>query len=75
MAENYEVKGTTTVIRATSRVAIKIRDNYFTVEHMEERSIPDVDGVDMSAERASLWNAVNGVTDDQIEQIYLANKK
>lgn len=67
---DYEVKGITTTIRATSRVAIKRGDNFFTVEHMEERSIPDVEGIDMDAERKDLWNAVNGVTDGQVEEIY-----
>jgi len=71
---DYEIKGTTTTIRATSRVAIKRGDNYFTVEHMEERSIPDVDGIDMNAERHDLWNVVNGIVDDQIDEIYEATK-
>lgn len=71
----YEVKGITTTIRATSRVAIKCGENFFTVEHMEERSIPDVEGVDMVAERKNLWEVVNSTVDDKVAEIYEMNKK
>ena len=72
----YEVKGVTTKITATSRVAIKIRDNYYTVECSEERSIPDVEGVDIEKERQALFDDVNATVDGQIEDIYNTfNKK
>ena len=72
----YEVKGVTTKITATSRVAIKIRDNYYTVECSEERSIPDVEGVDIDKERQALFDDVNATVDGQIEDIYNTfNKK
>ena len=73
----YEPKGITTTIRATSRVAVKIRENYYTVEQMEERAIPDIEGIDLDAENKALWNSVNKQCDDQIEQIYdmVQNKK
>lgn len=65
----YESKAIITTIKATSRVAIKIRDNYFTVEFSEERSIPDIDGVDIDEERALLFDDVNAVVDNQCEEI------
>ena len=72
----YEVKGITTKITATSRVAIKIKDNYYTVECSEERSIPDVEGVDIDKERQALFDDVNATVDGQIEDIYNTfNKK
>ena len=72
----YEVKGVPTKITATSRVAIKIRDNYYTVECSEERSIPDVEGVDIEKERQALFDDVNATVDGQIEDIYNTfNKK
>ena len=72
----YEVKGVTTKITATSRVAIKIKDNYYTVECSEERSIPDVEGVDIEKERQALFDDVNATVDGQIEDIYNTfNKK
>ena len=72
----YEVKGVTTKVTATSRVAIKIKDNYYTVECSEERSIPDVEGVDIEKERQALFDDVNATVDGQIEDIYNTfNKK
>jgi hypothetical protein len=65
----YESKAIVTKINATSRVAIKIRDNYYTVEYSEERSIPDVDGIDVEQERLLLFDAVNSVVDAQAEDI------
>lgn len=67
--EDYEVKAKTTKINAVSRVAIKIKDNYYTVEYSEERTIPDVDGVILKEERAALFDAVNAVVDAQAEDI------
>lgn len=67
--EGYEVKAKTTKINAVSRVAIKIKDNYYTVEYSEERTIPDVDGVILKEERAALFDAVNAVVDAQAEDI------
>ena len=71
----YEVKGVPTKITATSRVAIKIKDNYYTVECSEERSIPDVEGVDIEKERQALFDDVNSTVDMQIEDIYNTFKK
>ena len=72
----YKVKGISTKITATSRVAIKIKDNYYTVECSEERSIPDVEGVDIEKERQALFDDVNATVDGQIEDIYNTfNKK
>ena len=71
----YEVKGITTKITATSRVAIKIKDNYYTVECSEDRSIPDVEGVDIEKERQALFDDINATVDRQIEDIYNTFKK
>ena len=62
-------------ISATSRASIKIRDSYYTMEYTEERLIPDTDDVDIEAERALLWNTVNGEVDGQIDDILQASKK
>ena len=68
-SKKYQSKAKTTKIVATSRGAIKIRDNYFTLEFSEERSIPEVDGVDLEAERQMLWDDVNGSVDEQIQEL------
>lgn len=65
----YESKAITTQIKATSRASVKIRDNYYTVEYTEERTIPQVDGVNLEEERKLLWNMVNDECDNQIADI------
>ncbi len=71
----YESKAKVVSIKATSRVALKIRDNYFTIEYAEERTVPDVEGVDIEQERKILFDDVNTVVDDQQQEIYNLFKK
>lgn len=65
----YESKAKTTRIVATSRASIKVRDNFYTVEYSEERTVPDVEDVDLAQERKILWDEVNAVVDDQCASI------
>ena len=69
----YESKAKVTEISAVSRVSLKIvykgKENFYTVEYSEKRSIPDVDGVDLDAERDILWNDVNNTVDAQAKEI------
>lgn len=71
----YESKAKVVEITATSRAAVKIRDNFYTVEFSEKRSVPDVEDVNIEAERQLLWDDVNAVVDDQIEDILQTFKK
>ena len=69
-----DVKARTVSIKATSRASVTInlkngKNNYYTVEYSEERVIPDLPDVDLTAERAALWDAVNIECDNQVEQI------
>lgn len=73
--EIYESKAIVTTIKATSRNAIKIGYNYYTVEYSEERTIPDVDGVDIEMERNLLFDDVNNIVDKQSEDIISAFSK
>ena len=66
---NYTRKAIITQIRATSRASVKVRDNYYTVEYSEERTIPDIEGVNLEEEKRILWDDVNGEVDAQIEDI------
>ena len=70
MAE-YVTRAVPTEISATSRSAIKIHDNYYTVEITEKRTIPhdDLEGIDMDKEYKALFDEVNTVVDDQISDI------
>ena len=65
----YTSKAIVTEISATSRVAIKVRDNFYTVEYTEKRAIPDVEEIDIEAERVAIFDAVNGIVDAQAEDI------
>lgn len=71
----YISKATTTTITATSRASCKIKDNYYTVEYSETRSIPDVGDVDIAKERQILWDTVNSECDGQIEEILKTFRK
>lgn len=64
----YESKAKTTKITATSRSSIKIRDNFYTIEASEERTILE-DGADIEAEWNMLFDSVNAIIDSQIEDI------
>lgn len=66
---NYESKAITTQIRATSRASVKVRESFYTVEYTEERTIPQIDDVDIAKEREVLWDCVNNEVDNQIEDI------
>ena len=69
-----DVYGKTTLIRATSRASVKIRENFYTIEYSEERVIPEVEGLDLESEKKLLWDDVNREVDLQIEDIYEATK-
>ena len=78
--DEYEVMGKTTAIKFTSRASVCITakngdKNFYTVEACEERLIPDIDGVDIEAERQALWNTVNEQCDNQIADILKVYKK
>lgn len=67
--EAYVSKAVPTKITAVSRCAIKIRDNYYTIEASEERSIADTQDVDMDKEWSLLFDEVNNITDKQVVDI------
>ncbi len=69
--ENYVVRAVPTEITATSRSAIRIKENYYTIEVSEKRTINanDLDGIDMDKEYEALFNEVNDVVDKQCESI------
>lgn len=65
----YEVKGKTTKITATSRCAIKIKDNFYTQELIEERVLPENEEVDLNKEYEALFNSINDEIDRQMQDI------
>lgn len=71
----YTSKAKISKISATSRASVKIRDSYFTLEYTEERVIPEIEGVDIDAERALLWQTVNDQVDNQVNETIAAVKR
>lgn len=71
----YESKAIIKAIKATSRASVKVGESYYTVEYSEERIIPDIEGVNIEAERQLLWDDVNAECDNQIEDILKTFKK
>lgn len=71
----YEVKAITKTIKATSRASVKVGESYYTVEYSEERTIPDIEGIDIEKERKFLWEDINAECDNQIEDILKTFKK
>ena len=65
----YVSQAKTSKIQATSRISLKIRDTFYTVEYSEERVIPDIEGVDLEKERELLWDCVNAEVDAQAKDI------
>lgn len=68
----------TTKICATSRCAVKIKDNYYTIEYTEERSLEtmvDVSDKELERERQLLWEDCNRTVDNQVQDILETFKK
>ncbi len=69
------IKGKTTSIKFTSRASVKVGDSFYTVEACEERTIPDLEDVNMEEERLNLWDTVNTECDNQIQEILKTFRK
>lgn len=69
-SKKYVAKATPTKIVATSRAAIKIKDNYYTIEYSEERSLPTDVEYDLESEKTILWDEVDKTVDDEIRAIF-----
>jgi hypothetical protein len=69
MSKEYITKAKTVRIEATSRVALKIKDNFYTIEAKEERSVDDTDGIDIEKEWTALFDDLNNIVDSQCEEI------
>lgn len=67
--EQYVTHTSPTSISATSRIAIKVRENYYTIEAHEERSITEQEGLNLDLEWKMLFESVNKVVDEQAEEI------
>ena len=71
----YEIQGITTEISATSRCAISLNNNYYTIEATEKRTILSPELADMDKEWTDLFDCINKVTDEQVKDIINTFKK
>lgn len=74
-ATTYEPHTIPSKITVTSRCAIKIRDNYYTIEASAERQVVNPETADMDREWAVAFDEVNLVVDNQIQEITNSFKK
>lgn len=65
----------TRVIKYSSRVSTKIKENYYTFDYGEERTVLEDENVDK--EIKNLIDDCNAVVDSQVEEVYnlLVRKK
>ena len=59
----------TTEISDTSRCAVKIKDNFYTIEASETKTVIDDGGIDMDKEWSILFDELNSVVDNQCNDI------
>lgn len=57
-------------ISCVSRVSLKIKDNFYTLEYGETRSIPEgFNYANIDKEREALWNICNDEVDRQAQEV------
>lgn len=67
----YKPQAVPTTISASASTTLKIRDNYFKMEVHEERSISaEAENVDMDKEWHFLFDELNTILDDQVDELY-----
>lgn len=71
----YTQKAIPTIIKATSRISLKVGETFYTLEYTEERSIPDFEETNIEKERQFLWDTVNAEVDKQAEEVQNLYKK
>lgn len=79
MSDVYKSHAVPTEISATSRASIKVStrngDNFYTVEAYQKKTITEVEGLDIDAEYALLFDDLNKIIDNQCEDIIRSIKK
>lgn len=64
----YTPKAKTTSISARVKLTVKVFDNYVSVEGNEERTVPDVDKVNLDKEWQFLWDNVYNVCEIELHK-------
>ena len=69
----YQSQAVPTVIRANSRISVKITETFYTFEFMEERQFPidlvEEGTIDFAKEKEMLWDEVHAQVDKQVQDV------
>lgn len=69
----YFTQAVPTLIRATSRVSVKLNESFYTFEFMEERAFPidlvEEGQINFEKEKEMLWDEVHSQVDKQVSDI------
>ena len=69
----YFSQAVPTLIRATSRVSVKINESFYTFEFQEERAFPidlvEEGQINFEKEKEMLWDEVHSQVDKQVSDI------
>ena len=67
--EEYVPLGIPTKITALSRNSVKLKEDYYTFEAIEERTFPEnVTGIDLEKEWKAIFESVNSIVDFQYNE-------
>jgi len=74
----YVPQGVPTKITATSRMSVKLKEDFYTFEAIEERTLPEGD-INLDYEWAAIFESVNKVVDAQyseaVDAVFYEQKK
>ncbi len=69
----YFSQAVPTLIRATSRVSVKLNESFYTFEFQEERAFPidlvEESQINFEEEKEMLWDEVHSQVDKQVSDI------
>jgi hypothetical protein len=71
--KEYFSQAVPTLIRATSRVSVKLNESFYTFEFQEERAFPidlvEEGQINFEKEKEMLWDEVHSQVDKQVSDI------
>ena len=71
--KEYFSQAVPTLIRATSRVSVKLKESFYTIEFLEDRAFPidlvEEGQINFEKEKEMLWDEVHGQVDKQVSDI------
>ena len=71
--KEYFSQAVPTLIRATSRVSVKLNESFYTFEFQEERAFPidlvEEGQINFEKEKEMLWDEVHSQVDEQVSDI------